>query len=184
MQTAERNRLHRALPRVRPQIEAHLAWLAEQIDILEPDLDGLLHARPLWRERDDLLRSVKGVGPVVSCTLLAHLPELGQLAPKQLAALVGVAPLNRDSGAWRGTRAIWGGRAAVRSALYMATLAAVRSNRPIRAFYERLQARGKLKKVALTACMHKLLTILNAVLRHRTPWSPDWSPAPVGGVGA
>jgi transposase len=135
-------------------------------------LDQLLQASPLWRERDQLLRSVPGVGPTVSRTLLAHLPELGQGAVKHVATLVGLAPLNRDSGKWRGTRAIWGGRRQVRAALYMAALVGVRHNPVLRTFYERLLAHGKPKQVALTACMHKLLTILHAVLRDRTPWQP------------
>jgi transposase len=174
MLTAEKNRAHQAPPAVRPLIQAHIAWLEQALSDLHGTLDQLLHASPLWCERAQLLQSVKGVGPKTAYTLLADLPELGTLAPKQLAALVGLAPHNRDSGAWRGSRHIWGGRAAVRSALYMATLAAVRSNPVLRAFYARLRAGGKPKKVAHVACMHKLLTILNALLRHRTPWQPNW----------
>ncbi len=132
----------------------------------------MLHASPLWRERDQLQRSVPGVGPAVSRVLLAHLPELGQGSVKRLATLVGLAPRNRDRGAWRGSRAIWGGRQQVRAALYMAALVGVRRNPVFQAFYERLVARGKPKKVALTACRHKLLAILHAVLRDRTPWAP------------
>lgn len=172
MLTAEKNRLQQALPTVRPQVAAHIAWLEQAVDELDGALDQMLHASPLWRERDHLLRSVPGVGPTVSLTLLAHLPELGQGSGKHLATLVGLAPLNRDSGAWRGTRAIWGGRRHVRAALYMAALVGVRHNPILRAFYEQLLARGKPKKVALTACMHKLLTILHAMLRDRTPWQP------------
>jgi transposase len=170
MLTAEKNRLGQALPAVRPQVAAHIAWLQQALKALDAELDQLLRASPLWRERDQLLRSVPGVGPTVSLTLLAHLPELGQGSPKHIATLVGLAPLNRDSGAWRGTRAIWGGRRQVRAALYMAALVGVRHNPVLRAFYERLLARGKPKKVALTACMHKLLTILHALLRDRTMW--------------
>jgi len=129
-------------------------------------------AGPLWRERDDLLQSVPGVGPVVSLTLLADLPELGALTHQQIAAVVGVAPLNRDSGAARGKRLVWGGRARVRAVLYMGTLAAVRHNPVIRAFWTRLRERGKPPKVALVACMQKLLTILNALLRHGVSWRP------------
>jgi transposase len=172
MLTAEKNRLQQALPPVRPKVAAHIAWLEQALKELDGELDQMLHASPLWRERDQLLRSVPSVGPTVSLTLLAHLPELGQGTVKHIATLVGLAPLNRDSGAWRGTRAIWGGRRQVRSALYMAALVGVRHNPVLHAFYERLRERGKPKKVALTACMHKLLTILHAVLRDRTPWQP------------
>lgn len=173
MLTAEKNRFQQALPAVRPHVAAHIAWLEQALKQLDGELDQLLHASPLWRERDQLLRSVPGVGPTVALTLLAHLPELGQGSVKHVATLVGLAPLNRDSGAWRGTRAIWGGRRQVRAALYMAALVGVRHNPVLRAFYERLLARGKPKKVALTACMHKLLTILHAVLRDRSPWQPS-----------
>lgn len=124
----------------------------------------------MWREKDDLLQSVPGVGPVVTSTLLASLPELGTLTNKQIAALVGVAPLNRDSGTLRGRRTVWGGRAQVRAVLYMGTIVVARFNPVIRVFYPRLQRAGKAKKVALTACMRKRLIILNAMLKHRTPW--------------
>jgi transposase len=170
MLTAEKNRVQQALPAVRAKVASHIAWLEQALRELDAELDQTLRASPLWRERDDLLRSVPGVGPTVSLTLLAHLPELGHGSAKHVATLVGLAPLNRDSGTWRGTRAIWGGRAHVRAALYMAALVGVRHNPVLRAFYEVLLARGKPKKVALTACMHKLLTILHAVLRDRTPW--------------
>jgi transposase len=172
MLTAEKNRLGQALPPVRPKVAAHIAWLEQALKEWDAELDQTLHAMPLWRERDHLLRSVPGVGPTVALTVIAHLPELGQGSVKHVATLVGLAPLNRDSGAWRGTRAIWGGRRQVRAALYMAALVGVRHNPVLRAFYERLLARGKPKKVALTACMHKLLTILHAVLRDRMPWQP------------
>jgi transposase len=131
-----------------------------------------VRASPLWRAREDLLCSVPGVGPVTSLTLLAQLPELGTLNRKQIAALVGVAPLNRDSGTWRGRRAIWGGRATVRAVLYMAALVGTRHNPALRALYQRLLAARKPKKLALTACIRKLLTILNAMLKHRTRWAP------------
>ena len=170
--TAEKNRLQQALPAVRPKVATHSAWLEQALAELDGELDQLLHASPLWRERDQLLRSVPGVGPTVALTLLAHLPELGQGSAKHVATLVGLAPLNRDRGTWRGTRAIWGGRRQVRAVLYMAALVGVRHNPVLHAFYERLLARGKPKKVALIACMHKLLTILHAVLRDRTPWQP------------
>jgi len=176
MLRAEKNRLRQALPAVRPQIAAHSAahsaWLEQALREEDGEWDQMLHASPLWRERDQLLRRVPGVGPTVSLTLLAPLPELGQGAVKHVATLVGLAPLNRDSGAWRGTRSIWGGRRQVRAALSMAAVVGVRHNPPLRAFYERLLAHGQPKKVALTACMHKLLPILHALLRDRTPWQP------------
>jgi transposase len=152
------------------RIQAHLAWLAADRRALDEDLHRRLRASPLWREQDDLLRSVPGVGPTLALTLLAELPELGRLSRAQIAALVGVAPLNRDSGARCGRRAVWGGRRAVRTALYMSALRATRCNPPIQAFYARLLAVGKAKKVALVACMHKRLTILNAMVKHQTPW--------------
>jgi transposase len=171
MLTAEKNRLGTAPRPVRQRIQTHIAWLEQELREVEDDLGTTLRASPLWREQDDLLRSVPGVGPVLSTTLLAELPELGTLSRKQIAALVGVAPLNRDSGTLRGRRTVWGGRARVRAALYMAALVATRHNPVLRAFYDRLRAAGKPPKVALTACMHKLLIILNALLKHRTPWS-------------
>jgi len=172
MLTAEKNRHQHALPTVRAKVAAHIAWLEQALAELDAELDQTLRTSPLWRERDQLQRSVPGVGPTVSLTLLAHLPELGQGSVKHVATLVGLAPLNRDSGTWRGTRAIWGGRRQVRAALYMATLVGVRHNPVLRTFYERLLARGKPKKVALTACRHKLLAILHALLRDRAPWQP------------
>ena len=172
MLVAEGNRLGRATDAVRPRIEAHLIWLRQELDDLDQELRGLLRRSPLWREHDDLLRSVPGVGPQVSLTLLAHLPELGMLDRKQIAALVGVAPINRDSGAMRGKRSVWGGRARVRAALYMGALVASRYNPVIRALYKRLVSTGKPKKVALTACMHKLLTIVNAMVRTGQHWNP------------
>jgi transposase len=172
MQTAERQRLRNALPQVQPQIAEHLTALARYIADLERELRDKIHGSPLWRAKEDLLRSAKGVGPVLSMTLLADLPELGTLNNKQIAALVGVAPFNRDSGTWRGTRACWGGRANVRAVLHMATRAAVRSNPAIRLFYERLIQAGKSDKVAITACMHKLLIVLNAMVKNHTRWQP------------
>lgn len=173
MQTAEQNRLHRAPTlAVRRSIQAHLTWLADQLRDLDDALDQAVQASPLWQVQEDLLRSVPGVGPTTARTLLAHLPELGQLSAKQVAALAGVAPLNRDSGRLRGRRTTWGGRAAVRTVLYMATLTAVRCNPVLRAFFHRLRAAGKAPKVALVACMRKLLTLLNALLRDHTPWTP------------
>ena len=177
MLVAERNRLDRALPPVRPGTQEHIAWLAEKLRELDGELNHTLRESPLWRERENLLRSVPGVGPVVTLTLLAGLPELGTLNRKQIAALVGVAPLNRDSGVLRGRRTVWGGRGSVRTALYMATLVATRFNPVIRRFYHRLCSAGKPKKVALVASMRKLLTILNAMLKHHTRWDSTISQA-------
>ena len=170
MRTAEQNRLAGTSGRLTQDIEAHIAWLNTRIATLDDDLETLLRASPLWRENDDLLQSVPGIGPVCARTLLLELPEWGTLTRQQIAALVGVAPLNCDSGTLRGRRMIWGGRAHVRTVLYMGTLVATRFNPQIKAFYQRLLAAGKLKKVALTACMRKLLTMLNAMLKHRTSW--------------
>jgi len=171
MITAEKNRLAQAVTKaVRAGIREHIRWLERRLADIDQGLADAIRQTPVWREKDELLRSVQGVGPVLSTTLLAGLPELGALGRKQIAALVGVAPLNRDSGRHRGKRMVWGGRARVRAALYMGTLVATRFNPVIREFYERLLAAGKPKKVALTACMRKLLTILNAMARHNTPW--------------
>ena len=172
MRVAEQQRRERALPVVRRRIERVLALLQAELTDLDSDLTTRLQASPLWRDKEELLKSVPGVGPALTFTLLAELPELGHLGRKQIAALVGVAPLSRDSGTLRGQRTCWGGRATVRTALYMPTLVAVRHNLTLRLFYERLLAAGKAKKVALTACMRKLLTILNAMLKHHQPWSP------------
>ncbi len=170
MLTAEKNRLRTAPPAVREHVKKHILWLERSLSDLDSDLGQAIHSSDIWRAQDDLLQSTPGVGPVVSTTLLAELPELGILNRKQIAALVGVAPLNRDSGSFRGRRTVWGGRSQVRAVLYMATLVASRRNSAIRAFYERLLAAGKPKKVALTACMRKLLTILNAMVRHQSSW--------------
>lgn len=175
MHTAELQRLRTASPRVVPQIKEHLDTLARYIASLDDELRDRIESSPLWRDKDDLLRSAKGVGPILSATLLSQLPELGTLDNKKLAALVGVAPLNRDSGQWRGKRSCWGGRGDVRAVLAMATRAAVRSNPAIRAFHDRLIAAGKSDKVALTACMHKFLGILNAMVRHGVPWQPNYT---------
>jgi transposase len=172
MMTAEQSRLNTSPARVRDSIEAHLAWLQQQLASLDDDLDDMLQSSPIWRERHDMLQSTPGVGPVLSRTLMSQLPELGDLNRKEIAALVGVAPFNRDSGTWRGRRTIWGGRAAVRSVLYMSTLVATGHNPVIREFYERLLAAGKAKKVALIACMRKLLTILNAMVKNQQRWQP------------
>ena len=170
MRTAEQNRLAGTHASLTKDIEAHITWLNERLATLDDDLETLLRASPLWRENDDLLQSAPGIGPVCARTLLLELPELGTLTRQQIASLVGVAPLNCDSGTLRGRRTIWGGRTHVRTVLYMGTLVATRHNPRIKAFYERLLAAGKVKKVALTACMRKFLTIRNAMLKHRTPW--------------
>ena len=171
MLVSEKNRLSAATAvAVRPRIEAHIAWLERELKDLDEGLRKTLRQSPVWREKDDLLRAVPGVGEQLSLTLLAYLPELGTLDRRQIAALVGVAPFNRDSGALRVRRTVWGGRARVRAALYMGALVASRFNPVIRDFYQRLLAAGKPKKLALTACMRKLLIILNSMLKHRSPW--------------
>jgi len=170
MVTAETNRLGGAHGPVRRDISAHIRWLQRRLGDIDGELAAAIQASPVWRAKDDLLQSVPGVGRVLSLTLLAELPELGQLSRREIAALVGVAPLNRDSGQRRGRRLVWGGRAPVRAVLYMGALAATRANPVIRGFYERLRTAGKPFKVALTACMRKLLTILNAMVRHDTRW--------------
>ena len=172
MMSAEQSRLNTSSARIRDAIEYHLTWLRQQVARLDEDLDGMLKASSLWREYDAILQSTPGVGPVLSRTLISQLPELGDLNRKEVAALVGVAPFNRDSGTWRGRRTIWGGRATVRAVLYMSTLVATRYNPVIREFYERLLVSGKVKKVALIACMRKLLTILNAMIKHQQQWQP------------
>jgi len=173
MHAAELQRRQRALPVVRQRIDRVLVVLEQELQDLDRDLGDRLRQSPLWREQEDLLRGVPGVGPALTFNLLAGLPELGTLSSKQVAALVGVAPLNRDSGRWRGKRVVWGGRAHVRAALYMPTVVAVRWNPVLREFYQRLVAVGKPKKVALVACMRKLLIIINAMLKHRTPWQAN-----------
>jgi transposase len=173
MRTAEQHRLAGTSERLTKDIAAHMTWLNAGIAALDDDIETMLRASPLWRDNDDLLQSTPGIGPVCARTLVLALPELGTLTRQQIAALVGVAPLHCDSGTLRGRRTIWGGRAHVRTVLYMGTLVATRFNPQIKVFYERLLAAGNVKKVALTACMHKLLTILNAMLKHRTPWQPQ-----------
>ena len=170
MLTAETNRLGLARGPVRRDLSAHIRWLERRLGDVDGELAAAIQASPVWRAKDDLLQSVPGVGRVLSLTLLAELPELGRLSRREIAALVGVAPLNRDSGQRRGKRLVWGGRAPVRAVLYMGALAATRANPVIRGFYERLRTSGKPFKVALTACMRKLLTILNAMVRHDTRW--------------
>jgi transposase len=170
MMVAEKNRLQMASEAVARRIAAHVRWLEKELGRVDRELDEAVRESETWRANEELLRSVPGVGPVLARTLLAELPELGTLPRRRLCALVGVAPFNRDSGAFRGKREVWGGRAPVRAALYMGALVATRHNLLIREFYERLLAAGKPKKVALVACMRKLLSILNAVMRDRVPW--------------
>jgi transposase len=176
MLTAERNRLEHAAGPAR-SLTDHIHWLERRVTEVDRDLDQTIESSPVWHAKENLLRTVPGVGPVVSRTLLANVSELGALNRKQIAALIGVAPLARDSGTVRGKRLVWGGRAPVRAVLYMGALVATRRNVVIRAFYRRLLAAGKPKKVALTACMRKLLTILNAMMRTNTPWQQLDQPA-------
>ena len=171
MVTAEKNRCRTATQRLQPQIQEHIRYMEKQLKELEQGLSELLSSSPVWRTKEKLLGSVPGVGPVLTVTLLAGLPELGRLDRREIASLVGVAPFNRDRGTLRGKRTVWGGRSSVRATLYMATLAATRYNSVMRAFYQRLLEAGKPKKVALTACMRKLLTILNAMLKHNLSWN-------------
>jgi len=171
MIVAEKNRLHSARKGIKARIQAHIQWLEEELDSTNKELEQSIRDNPEWQKKNDLLQSMPGVGPVLSTTLLADLPELGKLNRRQIAALTGIAPLNRDSGTLRGKRTIWGGRATVRGALYMATLVATRFNPVIRQLYQRLLDSGKLKKVAIVACMRKLLIILNSMVKHNTKWS-------------
>ena len=175
MLTAENNRLKAPAvsARVRKQIQEHIEWLHRQLDQINHDLDQMVKQDPVWSEKARLLQSVPGVGPVLVWTLIAHLNELGFLNRKQIAKLCGLAPLNRDSGQYRGRRCVWGGRARVREVLYMAALVATRWNPVIKAMYERLRSKCKTFKVAITACMRKLLTILNAMMKNGTPWNMD-----------
>jgi len=172
MLTAERNRLAMARRSVRGSVQQHIRWLERRIHDADADLTTTIHRSPLWRAKDDLLRSVPGIGRVTSSMLIALLPELGVLSRREIASLAGVAPLNRDSGHHRGRRMVWGGRASVRGPLYMATLVATRCNPVIRAFYQRLRTAGTPPLVALVAAMRKLLTILNAMVKHQQSWQP------------
>lgn len=179
MLQAERNRLGQVFGRgkrpVKKSLKAHIAFLERELRIADTDLSEMIRRSPAWRERDDLLQSVPGIGRVVSLTLLADLPELGRLSRREIAKLVGVAPLSRDSGTFRGRRFVQGGRATVRAMLYMGALVATKRNAVIRAFYQRLVAAGKPKKLALVACMRKLLTILNIMVKTGQHWSADHS---------
>jgi len=172
MITSEKNRIRVATRRIRPKVQEHIRWLQESLEDLDRDLGDFMRSSPMWKDKDELLQSTPGVGPVLSMTLLSGLPELGALNRGEIAALVGVAPFNRDSGTLRGKRTVWGGRSQVRAALYMAALVATRYNPVLREFYQRLCAAGKPKKVALTACMRKLLTILNVMVRDHRCWNP------------
>lgn len=178
MLQAERNRLGLARGAVAKQLRQHIIWLARQIKAVEDDLQRRIEASPVWRAKEDLLRSVPGVGPTTAFTLLAELPELGTLSGREIAALVGVAPFARDSGTHRGKRVIWGGRASVRTCLYMAALSASQHNPHLKVFYQRLLTAGKPKKLALTACIRKLVVILNAMVAQSTPWDPHITPNP------
>jgi len=172
MLTAERHRLCAMMGPARADIQAHIAWLEQRLAQLDAELERLIASHPAWKELSTLLCSVPGIGPVVSATLIANLPELGTLSHKQIAALVGVAPLNRDSGQTRGHRTTWGGRAPVRTMLYLACVVGIRFNPLVRCFYQRLKKAGKPTKVALVACMRKLLVVLNAMVKTHTPWQP------------
>lgn len=173
MLTVEKNRLVTVRPPMRSDLQAHIRWLAQNLKTLDQEIEEFVKRSPVWKEKDALLQSVPGVGPITSATMLGMLPELGLLNRQEIAALVGVAPLNRDSGRKQGRRRVFGGRADVRSVLYMAALSAKKFNPIIRAFYEKLLRHGKEKKVALTACMRKLLVILNAMLRTHQAWRPQ-----------
>jgi transposase len=173
MIVAERNRAGFAPAGLKKGIEKHIRWLQRELDGIDADMMSTVQASPAWRAREALFRSVPGIGPVIALTLLAELPELGTLTHKQIAALVGVAPLARDSGTMKGKRMVFGGRASVRSVLYLAAVVGVRHNHVIREFYYRLRERGKPAKAALIACAHKLLTILNAMARNGEPWRPQ-----------
>jgi len=175
MLTSEKNRQKQAAGRVRRDIERHIDYLERSLKDLDDEMDDFIRTSPSWREKDQLYQSTPGVGPVTSRMLLAELPELGKLTAKEISALVGVAPLNRDSGLFRGRRKVWGGRSQIRAVLYMATRSAVRCNPPIREFYQRLRASGKPDKVAVTASMRKLLVVINSMAKTSTPWSLEHS---------
>ena len=173
--TAERRRLQTAPQPIRAAMQAHISWWTRRLTCTADDVAAALHASPLWRATDERRQSTPGVGPILARTLVAEVPELGVLHRQEIAAVMGGAPLHRDRGTVRGNRAVWGGRAHVRAVLSMSPLAAVRHNPVRKAFYERLRAVGKAPKVALTACMRKLLTMLNAMLNHQTPWHENYA---------
>jgi transposase len=173
MLVAEQNRLNTVRHSMRENLEEHITWLRQALADLDQEIQQFIHQSPTWKDKGDLLQSVPGVGPVTACTLLAELPELGRLDRKKIAALVGVAPFNDDSGHRRGKRRVKGGRSSVRSVLYMAALSASKFNPVLSLFYQRLIQHGKEKKVALTACMRKLLTFLNAIIRDHQRWNPS-----------
>jgi transposase len=175
MLTAEKNRTGTAHPALQKRLTQHIRWLEKELAHTHDEMDRQIKQSPIWRAQDELLRSMPGVGPVLSRTLIGNVPELGRLTTKEIRKLVGVAPLAWDSGKYRGKRFTWGGRAPVRAVLYMAALVAVRFNPVIRDFYERLLGRGKEKKVALVACMGKMLGILNSMVRHGTYWDPNYA---------
>jgi transposase len=171
MRTAEKNRLHQADPEIKGRIKVHITWLEQELDDINKELKQMIESSPEWKEKNDILQSVPGVGQNLAMTILSDFPELGQLNRKQAAALSGVAPFNRDSGIMRGKRSIWGGRGVVRAAVYMSIVSAIRFNPQIKTFYQRLVKAGKLRKVAMVACMRKLLCILNVMLKNHTSWN-------------
>ncbi len=173
MMVAEKNRAHVAAASVATSVDKHVRWLEKELAALDERLVSAIRESTVWRVKDDLLQAIPGVGRMLSTTLLADLPELGRLNRREIAALVGVAPINRDSGPYRGTRSVWGGRSTVRTALYMSALSAVKWNPPVKALYDRLVGKGKPKKVALVACMRKLLVTCNAVVRDGAAWERD-----------
>ena len=174
MLIAEQNRHHTAPRSLRPKIKKHIHWLEKELEDSDKDLKNRIRSSPAWREKEDVLSSCKGIGPVTTHSMLAYLPELGTFNRRQIAALVGVAPFNKDSGKFRGRRSISGGRRQLRNVLYMSALVATRHNPTIRTFYQRLVAAGKLPKVAIVACMRKLLTMLNSMVRNKTSWRADY----------
>lgn len=176
MLVMERNRLAQAHKAVRPNVQRTIRWLEKQLESTDEDTDEALKRCGTWREKVELLESVPGIARVIALNLVAHVPEIGRLNRRQIGALVGVVPFNRDSGQMRGRRSIWGGRAVPRAALYMAALVGARHNATLKAFYQRLRAAGKPAKVALVACMRKLLAILNVMVREKTPWRPAMAP--------
>ena len=176
MLSTEKTRLKQVSKPIRQNVETHITWLKKQIREMDQDLSKTLKRSSVWRENDQIIQSVPGAGPILSINLLANVPELGTLNRRQIAALIGLAPLNRDSGTFRGRRCIWGGRAGVRSTLYMATVTAMQYNPVIRSFYQRLTEKGKPFKVAITACMRKLLTIINTMVKTKTRWNENLIP--------